>query len=339
MSTRPFVTLKIDEIEEKASAASLASDSRVILELLYELSLRKKKRDRHHYVVKELLSSIARLEGIRIDDNATPADILKTRNSFASTRPSLIHTSSKASSQSRGNSKRLNEAWNDFALGWENAGLNSDVFLGHEDAYQTLSLLDRSFQKELNQWLLHLSTKPTVLKDLSTIVNRGQIQPTDNIEAIRAFAYVNVALSSKQRPATATPPASLIATSPKSETIQQAKSRLQPINKTNTPIVIEGAAEEAAHQSCDPKNSEEQTRREVGLGIPKSQLEDQAFEEAWQYLKQQAAQQICHIDPDIDELHHFCSGYIKDPASQHLEDLLHHLKVSLQNISENLSQQ
>ena len=339
MSTRPFVTLKIDEIEEKASAASLASDSRVILELLYELSLRKKKRDRHHYVAKELLSSIARLEGIRIVDNATPADILKIRDSFASTRPSLIHTSSKASSQSRGNSKRLNEAWNDFALGWENAGLNSDVFLGHEDAYQTLSLLDRSFQKELNQWLLRLSTKPTVLKDLSTIINRGQIQPTDNIEAIRAFAYLKVALSSKQRPETATPQATLIPTPPKPETIQQAKSRLQPINETITPIFIERAAEEAARQSCDPTNPEDQTRRDVGPGIPKSQLEDQSFDEAWQYLKQQAAQQICQINPDLDDLQRFCSSYIKDPASQHLEELLHQLKVSLQNISENLSQQ
>ncbi len=96
--------------------------------------------------------------------------------------------------------KTINKAWSAFQIAWTNAGLSDHYFLEAEDLHNTLALLDRSFEEELIEWLFQLCTKPEALRDLAGIIERGQVKPTDNIDAIRAFAYVSVAFSSKPRP-------------------------------------------------------------------------------------------------------------------------------------------
>ncbi|WP_115160774.1 DNA-directed RNA polymerase subunit alpha C-terminal domain-containing protein [Synechococcus sp. UW86] len=91
--------------------------------------------------------------------------------------------------------KTINKAWQAFQLAWSKEGLSSDFFLQAEHLEKTLSILDRSFQEELIEWLFQLCNKPQALKDLAGIIERGQVRPTDNIDAIRAFAYVSVAVA------------------------------------------------------------------------------------------------------------------------------------------------
>lgn len=96
--------------------------------------------------------------------------------------------------------KTINRAWKAFEVAWADAGLSDHYFLEQEELQSTLALLDRSFEEELIEWLFQLCTKPEALRDLAGIIERGQVKPTDNIDAIRAFAYVSVAVSAKPRP-------------------------------------------------------------------------------------------------------------------------------------------
>jgi superfamily II DNA or RNA helicase len=95
------------------------------------------------------------------------------------------------------------KAWKAFELAWKDAGLSSNFFLSSEDLVSTLSVLDTTFGDELIEWLYQLCTKPEALRNLAAIIERGQVKPTDNIDAIRAFAYVSVAVVS--RPAAQVP--------------------------------------------------------------------------------------------------------------------------------------
>jgi superfamily II DNA or RNA helicase len=96
--------------------------------------------------------------------------------------------------------KTINRAWKAFEVAWADAGLSDHYFLEQEELQNTLALLDQSFEDELIEWLFQLCTKPEALRDLAGIIERGQVKPTDNIDAIRAFAYVSVAVSAKPRP-------------------------------------------------------------------------------------------------------------------------------------------
>ena len=96
--------------------------------------------------------------------------------------------------------KTISRAWKAFEVAWAKAGLSDHYFLEQEELQNTLALLDRSFEEELIEWLFQLCTKPEALRDLASIIERGQVKPTDNIDAIRAFAYVSVAVRSKPRP-------------------------------------------------------------------------------------------------------------------------------------------
>jgi len=93
--------------------------------------------------------------------------------------------------------KTLVKAWKAFELAWKDAGLSSEYFLSSDDLVSTLSVLDTTFGDELIEWLYQLCTKPEALRNLATIIERGQVRPTDNIDAIRAFAYVSVAVVSR----------------------------------------------------------------------------------------------------------------------------------------------
>lgn len=105
--------------------------------------------------------------------------------------------------------KAINQAWKAFELAWAAAGLSDHYFLKEEELHQTLAVLDRSFEEELIEWLFQLCTKREALKDLAGIIERGQVKPTDNIDAIRAFAYVSVAVSSRARQVPPAAPAEL----------------------------------------------------------------------------------------------------------------------------------
>ena len=108
--------------------------------------------------------------------------------------------------QAESSVKTINQVWKAFELAWAAANLSDHYFLEGEELHQTLAVLDRSFEEELIEWLFQLCTKPDALKDLAGIIERGQVKPTDNIDAIRAFAYVSVAVSSRPRQAPAAPP-------------------------------------------------------------------------------------------------------------------------------------
>jgi hypothetical protein len=103
----------------------------------------------------------------------------------------------------------INQAWRAFERAWADAGLSDHYFLEGEELEQTLAVLDRSFEDELIEWLFQLCTKPEALRDLAGIIERGQVKPNDDIAAIRAFAYVSVAIRSRPgRSASSTEPIS-----------------------------------------------------------------------------------------------------------------------------------
>jgi len=87
-----------------------------------------------------------------------------------------------------------------FELAWKDAGLSNQYFLEPDELISSLSVLDKTFEDELIEWLFQLCTKPEALTNLAAIIERGQVRPTDNVDAIRAFAYVSVAVISRPIP-------------------------------------------------------------------------------------------------------------------------------------------
>lgn len=102
--------------------------------------------------------------------------------------------------------KTLVKSWKAFELAWDKAGLSAHYFLDSDELISTLSVLDKTFEDELIEWLYQLCTKPDTLTNLATIIERGQVRPTDNVDAIRAFAYVSVAVASRPAPKAASKP-------------------------------------------------------------------------------------------------------------------------------------
>ena len=100
--------------------------------------------------------------------------------------------------------KTLIKAWRAFERAWSAAGLSNQCFLKSEELISTLSVLDQTFEEELIEWLYQLCTKPDALTNLAAIIERGQVKPTDQIDAIRAFAYVSVAVVTRPSAATIT---------------------------------------------------------------------------------------------------------------------------------------
>ena len=120
---------------------------------------------------------------------------VQERPSSVADRPGEVQSpvSEGAPAEEAPTEKTLVKAWKAFELAWKDAGLGSEYFLSSDDLVSTLSVLDTTFGDELIEWLYQLCTKPEALRDLATIIERGQVKPTDNIDAIRAFAYVSVA--------------------------------------------------------------------------------------------------------------------------------------------------
>lgn len=123
--------------------------------------------------------------------------------------------------------KTLIKAWKAFELAWQQAGLSSQYFLDSGDLISTLSVLDKTFEDELIEWLYQLCTKPEALTNLAAIIERGQVRPTDNVDAIRAFAYVSVVVFSRPSPQPARKPDQPQVNRPHSSPEPQAESRQQ----------------------------------------------------------------------------------------------------------------
>ena len=164
--------------------------------------------------------------------------------------PSPLHQSVAADAPSSApqlpvpGGKAINQAWKAFELAWETAGLSDHFFLKQEELLQTLAILDRSFEEELIEWLFQLCTKPKALIDLAGIIERGQVKPTDNIDAIRAFAYVSVTVSSRPRQAPPTAPAELADAQQTHADIQQVN--LRPTDEIGTKAPVAKSTEDSS---------------------------------------------------------------------------------------------
>ena len=158
-------------------------------------------------------------------------------------------------------SKTVAKAWKAFELAWSNAGLSNAYFYQQDDLKNILEQLDRSFEEELIEWLFQLCNKPDALRDLAGIIRRGQVKPNDNIDAIRAFAYVSVAVASNTRDSAVEK--QLGSDSKREENEQQdtkiGRATNQITNATNTEIETQGETE-----IKPDKGQEVEARKEPG---------------------------------------------------------------------------
>lgn len=168
--------------------------------------------------------------------------------------------------------KAINQAWKAFELAWAAAGLSDHYFLKQEELHQTLAVLDRSFEEELIEWLFQLCTKPEALKDLAGIIERGQVKPTDNIDAIRAFAYVSVAVSSRPRKAPPATTAELAHVQQTLEDIQQVN--LRPTDERGTKAPVAKPTEDS------PEAKKPQSENSDSLQWPEPSTDDSATEQS-----------------------------------------------------------
>jgi len=203
------------------------------------------------------------------------------RPSIAADRPADVQApvSEAPPAKEAPTEKTLVKAWNAFALAWKDAGLGSDYFLSSEDLVSTLSVLDTTFGDDLIEWLYQLCTKPEALRNLAAIIERGQVKPTDNIDAIRAFAYVSVAVVSRpaaQAPVQADQPkVSQPAPPPKPETEPQQQHRDDLVE--NAPTASISIKSDQTPESVDRAQSSESAfpSSEVpGDGVPNQAVEE-----------------------------------------------------------------
>ena len=156
--------------------------------------------------------------------------------------------------------KTLIKAWRAFELAWRDAGLSPHYFLDADDLSRTLSVLDQSFEEELIEWLYQICTQPEALTDLAAIIERGQVRPTDNVDAIRAFAYVSVAVVS--RPVLPTPK------QPESFQVDQATC------KTTTAAATPQAETTLVDRADEELAALESPETAIRSGVPNHPLEE-----------------------------------------------------------------
>jgi hypothetical protein len=175
----------------------------------------------------------------------------------------------------------LVKAWKAFELAWMDAGLGSEYFLSSEDLVSTLSVLDTTFGDELIEWLYQLCTKPEALRNLATIIERGQVKPTDNIDAIRAFAYVSVAVVSRptaQAPVQASPPkVSKPEPQPKPEPTREPEQKHRDDLIHDAPAASNSIKSDPTPESVDRDQSTEpafSSIATVGDGVPNQAVEE-----------------------------------------------------------------
>jgi superfamily II DNA or RNA helicase len=179
------------------------------------------------------------------------------RQSVGAVAPSL------APQQAAPPGNTINQAWKAFELAWASVGLSDHYFLEREELQQTLALLDRGFEEELIEWLFQLCTKPEALKDLAGIIERGQVKPNDNIDAIRAFAYVSVAISSRPRRSAGPVHADQAPPVIRPESVEQAQHNGAP-KKSRTPPVSNPGEDSNEPKIRDANGTESSSRLEVG---------------------------------------------------------------------------
>ena len=87
----------------------------------------------------------------------------------------------------------LKEAWKRFIQGWESQGYKSESFIQGNLLDQTVNSLskDESFKNELIETLFKISSDKKILESLAEILKRGRVAAGDDINAIRAFAYIS----------------------------------------------------------------------------------------------------------------------------------------------------
>ena len=87
----------------------------------------------------------------------------------------------------------LKEAWKRFIQGWESQGYKSESFIQGNLLDQTVNSLskDESFKNELIETLFKISSDQKILESLAEILKRGRVAAGDDINAIRAFAYIS----------------------------------------------------------------------------------------------------------------------------------------------------
>jgi DNA-directed RNA polymerase alpha subunit len=175
--------------------------------------------------------------------------------------------------------KTLIKAWKAFELAWTRAGLSPHYFLNTEELISTLTVLDQTFEEELIEWLFQLCTKPAALTDLAAIIERGQVRPTDNVDAIRAFAYVSVAVVSRPvLQAPKQPAVSHLGQQP-AQTELTAKPQQRPAVESAHKVETPAATQQPEQSSADTDEQEssvapEKIESDTGTGIPNQAVEE-----------------------------------------------------------------
>ena len=84
---------------------------------------------------------------------------------------------SSAPAQAPPSEKTLIKAWKVFELAWKDAGLSNQYFLEPDELISSLSVLDKTFEDELIEWLFQLCTKPEALTNLAAIISEVRLGP------------------------------------------------------------------------------------------------------------------------------------------------------------------
>jgi len=189
------------------------------------------------------------------------------------------HPPSSAPAKEPSSDKTLIKAWKAFEHAWQEAGLSIQFFLESDELTSTLAVLDKTFEDELIEWLFQLCTKPEALRNLAAIIERGQVRPTDNVDSIRAFAYVSVAIRSRPIPQASRPTdhSQVSKHHPDPELAQAPKQPLdndqaQEAGSPQTTSQTRTTSATTSHQAAS--GEQEQSKDEAKEGIPNQAIEE-----------------------------------------------------------------
>ena len=96
------------------------------------------------------------------------------------------------------NELNVERAFKIFLLSWEDEGFSSRYFLNANDAKVMLGTLDIQFREELKAWLFKSSNQVEIIHDIEKIISRRRSDDIDNINSLRAYAYISVLLNKNQ---------------------------------------------------------------------------------------------------------------------------------------------
>jgi len=91
------------------------------------------------------------------------------------------------------------KSWKKFINKWKELGYDENAFANEDEVLEILETLEKGFKDDLIESLYRLETNLKACKSLKDILIRGKVSASDDLTAVRSYAYIGILASTRHR--------------------------------------------------------------------------------------------------------------------------------------------